>query len=128
VSPGLPYVASGRHREVHLYGVTQPGGLPVQHSDIKLYYAGLSTAQAKSLNSAWYASLPFHSTDPAYLTVNVSYTPRDFENFKCAFECHKSQYTPEMFKALEKAMNESWQGTVSFREWDSTRSAADLFR
>jgi len=99
-----------------------------QHSDIKLYYAGLSPAQAKFLNSAWYASLPFHSTDPAYLTVNVSYIPRDFENFKRAFECHKSQYTPEMFKALEKAMNESWQGTVSFREWDSTRSAADLFR
>lgn len=102
-----------------------------QHSDIKLYYAGLSPAQAKLLNStwsAWFASIPFHSTDPAYLTVNVSYTPKDFENFGRAFECHKSQYTPKMFKALEKAMNECWQGTVSFREWNSTRSAADLFR
>jgi hypothetical protein len=99
-----------------------------QHSDIKLYYAGLSPAQAKPLNSAWYDSLPFHSTDPAYLTVNVSYTPGDFENFKRAFECHKSQYTPKMFNALEKAMNESWQGTVSFREWNSTRPAADLFQ
>ena len=100
-----------------------------QHSDIKLYYAGLSPAQAKALNSAWSTWFqPFHSTDPAYLTVAISYTPRDFGNFERALECHKSQYGPKMFKALEQAMNESWQGTVSFREWNSTRSAADLFR
>jgi hypothetical protein len=73
------------------------------------------------------ASLPFHTIDPAYLSVSVSYTPKDFENFKRAFECHRSQYTSETFKALEKAMDEGWHGTVSFREWNSTRSASDLF-
>jgi len=99
-----------------------------QHSDTKLYYAGLSPIQAKPLNSIWPASLPFHTTDPAYLTVNVSYTRKDFENFKRAFECHKSQYTPETFKALEKAMDEGWRGTVSFREWNSTGPATDLFQ
>jgi hypothetical protein len=51
--------------------------------------------------------------------VTVSYTPKDFETFKRAFECHKSQYTPKAFKALEKAMDEGWHGTVSFREWNS---------
>lgn len=99
-----------------------------QHSGIKLYYAGLSPAQAKPLNAVWLPSLPFHTTDPAYLTVNISYTPKDFERFKRAFECHKSQYTPEIFKTLEKAMNEGWQGTVSYREWNSTRSTVDLFQ
>jgi LmbE family N-acetylglucosaminyl deacetylase len=98
-----------------------------QSSGTKLYYPGLTPAQAKSLNTIWPASLPFHTTDPTYLTVTVSYTPKDFENFKRAFECHKSQYTSETFQALEKAMGEGWHGSVSFREWNSTRSASDLF-
>ena len=96
------------------------------HSDIKLYYPGLSPAQAKSLNSIWPAFLAFHTVDPAYLTVNITYTKQDQERFQRAFECHKSQYTPETFQALEKAMDEGWRGTVSFREWNSTR-ASDLF-
>jgi LmbE family N-acetylglucosaminyl deacetylase len=95
---------------------------------IKLYYPGLSPAQAKPLNSVWPASLHWHTLDPAYLTVNVSYTKLDREKYQRAFECHKSQYTPEMFQSLEKAMDEGWHGTVSFREWNSTRSATDLFR
>jgi LmbE family N-acetylglucosaminyl deacetylase len=98
-----------------------------QESDIRLYYPGLTPTQAKPLNTIWPASLPFHTIDPAYLNASVSYTPKDFENFKRAFECHRSQYTSETFKALEKAMDEGWHGTVSFREWNSTRSASDLF-
>jgi LmbE family N-acetylglucosaminyl deacetylase len=99
-----------------------------QKSGIKLYYPGVTPAQAKPLNAIWPASLPFHTTDPAYLTVSISYTPKDFENFKHAFECHKSQYTAETFQALEKGMDEGWHGSVSFREWNSTRPASDLFR
>jgi LmbE family N-acetylglucosaminyl deacetylase len=99
-----------------------------QNSGIKLYYPGLTPAQAKPLNTIWPASLPFHTTDPAYLNVTVSYTSKDFEKFKRAFECHKSQYTPETFQALEKAMDEGWHGSVSFREWASARRASDLFR
>jgi LmbE family N-acetylglucosaminyl deacetylase len=98
------------------------------NSGIKLYYPGLTPAQAKPLNAVWPASLPFHTIDPAYLTVTISYTPKDFENFKRAFECHKSQYTSENFQALEKGMDEGWHGSVSFREWNSGRSASDLFR
>jgi LmbE family N-acetylglucosaminyl deacetylase len=97
-------------------------------SDIKLYYPGVTPAQAKPLNAVWPAALPFHTTDPAYLSVSISYTPKDFENFKRAFECHKSQYTAETFQALEKAMDEGWHGSVSFREWNSTRPGTDLFR
>ncbi len=99
-----------------------------QNSGIKLYYPGLTAAQAKPLNTIWPDSLPFHTIDPAYLKVTVSYTAKDFENFKRAFECHKSQYTPETFHALEKAMEEGWHGSVSFREWNSGRAASDLFR
>jgi LmbE family N-acetylglucosaminyl deacetylase len=99
-----------------------------QNSSVKLYYPGLTPAQAKPLNAIWPASLPFHTTDPTYLTVSISYTPKDFENFKRAFECHKSQYTSETFQALEKAMDQGWHGSVSFREWNSMRSASDLFR
>src|SRR5262249_47882883 len=85
------------------------------HSNIKLYYPGLSPAQAKSLYSIGPSFLKFHTVDPAYLTVNVSYTKQDEEKFKDAFECHKSQFTPERFQALEKAMDEGWHGTVSLR-------------
>ena len=94
---------------------------------IKLYYPGLTPDQARPLNSVWPSFLPFHTTDPAYLTVNVSYTRQDDEKYQRAFECHKSQYTPQMFQSLEKAMDEGLHGTVSFREWNSTRSATDLF-
>jgi LmbE family N-acetylglucosaminyl deacetylase len=99
-----------------------------QNSGIKLYYPGLTPAQSKPLNTIWPATLQFHTVDPAHLRVTVSYTPKDFENFKRAFECHKSQYTSETFQALEKAMDEGWHGSVSFREWNSTRAASDLFR
>jgi LmbE family N-acetylglucosaminyl deacetylase len=99
-----------------------------QNSGIKLYYPGVTPAQAKPLNATLPASVAFHTTDPAYLTVSVSYAPKDFEKFKRAFECHKSQYTPETFQALEKAMDEGWHGSVSFREWNSARAASDLFR
>jgi LmbE family N-acetylglucosaminyl deacetylase len=98
-----------------------------QNSGVKLYYPGLTPSQAKPLNSVWTARLPFHTTDPAYLTFNVSYTKQDEEKYQRAFECHKSQYTPEVFQALEKAMNEGWHGMVSFREWNSTRPGSDLF-
>ncbi|HXT76849.1 MAG TPA: PIG-L deacetylase family protein [Candidatus Eisenbacteria bacterium] len=98
-----------------------------QNSGIKLYYPGLTPAQAKPLNTIWPASLQFHTTDPAYLTVTVSYMSKDFQKFKRAFECHKSQYTSETFQALEKAMDAGWNGSVSFREWNSTRLASDLF-
>jgi len=96
-------------------------------SEIKLYYAGLSPEQAKPVNSIWPSTLAFHTTDPAYLTVTVAYTSKDFENYKRAFECHKSQYTPETLQALESAMDQGWHGSVSFREWNSTRPATDLF-
>jgi LmbE family N-acetylglucosaminyl deacetylase len=98
-----------------------------QKPGIKLYYPGLTPAQAKPLNTVWANSLPFHTTDPAFLTVTISYTPKDFENFSHAFDCHKSQYTTETFQALEKAMAEGWHGSVSFREWNSSRQTADLF-
>ena len=96
-------------------------------SAIKLYYPSVTPAQALPLNKVWPDFLPFHTTDPAYLTVTISYTPTDFDKFKRAFECHKSQYTPENFQALEKAVAEGWHGSVSFREWNSTRHAKDLF-
>jgi len=94
---------------------------------IRLYYPGLSPQQAKPLNSVWPASVQWHTVDPSFLTVNVSYTPEDADKYKRAFECHKSQYTPEMFQHLEKAMDAGWHGTVSFREWNSTRPASDFF-
>jgi LmbE family N-acetylglucosaminyl deacetylase len=112
------------HRLVY-NAVTQV--VQAQKSNIKLYYAGLTPEQAKPVNSIWPSTLPFHATDPAYLTVSVAYASKDFENYKHAFECHKSQYTPETFQALEKATDQGWHGSVSFREWNSTRFATDLF-
>jgi LmbE family N-acetylglucosaminyl deacetylase len=99
-----------------------------QKSSIKLYYPGLTPEQAKPLNSVWPASLQWHTIDPAYLTVNVTYAKQDEAKYQHAFECHKSQYTPEIFQALEQAVDRGWHGTVSFREWNSTRSSADLFQ
>jgi LmbE family N-acetylglucosaminyl deacetylase len=98
-----------------------------QKPGIKLYYPGLMPAQAKPLNAVWPASIPFHTTDPAFLNVSISYAAKDFDNFKRAFECHKSQYSAETFQALEKAMEDGWQSSVSFREWNSIRSTSDLF-
>ncbi len=94
----------------------------------KLVYAALSPEQTKILNTAWYAPLPWHDTDPGYLTLRVSFTDADRLAYHKALECHKSQYTSEEFSKLEKALDQAWSGTVSLRPWQGGKKSDDLFR
>ena len=99
-----------------------------QNSPVKLYFAGFTPDQAKPLNSSWLSALPWHTTDPAYLTVNISFTAEDQAAYHRAFECHKSQYTAEEFAAIEKGLDNGWNGHVSLRPWSTLRKSQDLFK
>lgn len=98
------------------------------NSEIKLFYAALTPEQAKLLNTVWPPQLPWHTTDPAYATVNVSFTKQDKTAYHRAFECHKSQYTAVQFEKAEQALDDGWAGHVSFRPWSNLRTSDDLFR
>jgi LmbE family N-acetylglucosaminyl deacetylase len=102
--------------------------LQSQNSQIRLFYAALTPAEAKPLNAAWPPQLPWHTTDPAYATVNVAFTKQDQSAYHRAFECHKSQYTPGEFEKIEKALDQGWNGHVSFRPWSTLRASHDLFK
>jgi LmbE family N-acetylglucosaminyl deacetylase len=97
------------------------------NSEIKLFYGALTPEQAKRLNTVWPPQLPWHTTDPAYATVNVSFTKQDQAAYHRAFECHKSQYTAVQFEKTEKALDDGWAGRLSFRPWSTLRRSNDLF-
>jgi len=97
-------------------------------TSITLVYGALTTEQAKLLNSAWPAELPWHTTDPAYLTVRVPFSNADQLRYHQAFECHKSQYTAEQFEKIEKGLDSGWAGSVWFRRWLGGPQSNDLFR
>ncbi len=95
---------------------------------VKLYYVGLTPKQAAPLNREWPPAIPWHTTNPSFLTVSVPFTKADQESARRALECHKTQFSPEVAQKLEKAMDEGWAGQVSFRAWSSTQTAQDLFQ
>jgi LmbE family N-acetylglucosaminyl deacetylase len=97
-------------------------------SGVKLYYVGLTAKQAAPLNREWPPAIPWHTTDPGFLTVNVSFTKADQESARRAMECHKTQFSPDDAQKLEKAMDEGWSGQVSFRAWSTTQTSPDLFK
>jgi LmbE family N-acetylglucosaminyl deacetylase len=94
----------------------------------KLYYVGLTPKQAAPVNREWPAAIQWHTTDPSFLTVNVSYTKADQDSARRALECHKTQFSPETIQKLEKAMDEGWAGQISFRGWNGAPPSQDLFK
>lgn len=99
----------------------------------RLYYVGTTPNQAKLLN-VWPSERPggwldgWPGVDPTYLTVTIAYSNEDRNAYHRALECHKSQFTPEGFTTLEHALDEGWNGKVSFRPWFGDRKSQDLFR
>jgi LmbE family N-acetylglucosaminyl deacetylase len=103
--------------------------IQTKKTPIILVYAAFATEQVKSLNSAWPAELPWHTTDPSYLMVRVPFSNADQARYHQAFECHKSQYTAEQFEKIEKGLDSGWAGRVWFRRWRlGGRESNDLFK
>ena len=107
-------------------GVTQ--AIQSSKADVKLFYVGFSPEQVKSLNEFWPASMSWHATDPAYLTVRLSFTKADQLAYHRALECHKSQFSPEETQNFENALDRGWQQDVLFRPWFGDRKSDDLFK
>ncbi|MBZ5657537.1 MAG: PIG-L family deacetylase [Acidobacteriia bacterium] len=107
-------------------GVTQ--AIQASKADVKLFYVGFSPEQVKPLNESWAASLPWHATDPAYLTVRVAFTKADQLAYHRALECHKSQFSSEEAQKFENALDDGWQQGVLFRPWFGDRKSDDLFK
>ena len=104
-----------------------------ESSKRKLYYVGTTPQQATLLN-VWPADKPggwlggWPAVDPVYLTVTVAYDSQDRDAYHRALECHKSQVTAEGFAKLEQALDQGWNGKVSFRRWFGDRKSQDLFK
>jgi LmbE family N-acetylglucosaminyl deacetylase len=103
-----------------------------KESQIRLVYAGLTTAQATLVNEEdsgpWHGSVLWHPTDPSYLPVQVSFSTADQNAFHRSLECHKSQFTPEEMQKVERVFDKAWNGSESFRPWIVTPKSNDLFR
>jgi LmbE family N-acetylglucosaminyl deacetylase len=101
-------------------------------SNIKLFYAGLTTAQASVINDndsgPWHGSQLWYSTHPAYLPVRVTFTKTDQAAFHKAVECHKSQFTPEEMQKVAKALAHAWVDGVSYRPWRGGKRSDSLFK
>lgn len=107
-------------------GVTQV--IQSSNTGIRLYYAGFTAQQAKMLNSDWPHDIPWHTADPSYLLVRVSYTEKDKAAYHRALECHESQFTHEEDMTIENDLDVGWGGHVSFREWNGGQQSQDLFK
>jgi LmbE family N-acetylglucosaminyl deacetylase len=97
-------------------------------SDVKLYYVGFTPDQVKPLNQAWMASLPWHPTDAAYLTVRVAFSKADQQSYHRALECHKSQFSPDEAQKFSAALDAGWEQGVFFRPWVGEHKSDDLFK
>jgi len=95
-------------------------------SNLKLYYVGFSPDQVKFINEMW--PMKWHTTDPAFLTVKVSFTKNDLSAAHRALECHKSQFSAEEMQKFENALDRGWNGSVSFRPWLGEHKSDDLLK
>lgn len=102
--------------------------IQARKTSVKLYYIEFSPEQAEFVNESWPASMQWHPTDAAYLTVNVSYTKADQAAYHRALECHKSQFSPDEAQKFENALDRGWNGKVSFRPWAGDHNSEDLFK
>lgn len=94
----------------------------------KLVYPGLTAEQLKTVNGIWPAGIHWHTTDRSYLSVRVSFTPKDQAVYHLGLECHKSQFTADQMQKMEKAFDAARDGIVSFRPWFGTWKSDDLFK
>jgi LmbE family N-acetylglucosaminyl deacetylase len=106
--------------------VTQ--AVQARKSDVKLYYVGFSSDQVNSLNQSWMATLPWHPTDAAYLTVRVTFSKADQLAYHRALECHKSQFSPDEAQKFSAALDAGWEHGVLFRPWFGEHQTDDLFK
>lgn len=90
----------------------------------RLFYFGISHEQLKGTGGPFSGFLP---TDLRYLTVCVPFTETDLEAAHRAAACHKSQFTEDTLKHLNRFLTKAWSGRVSFRPWFGNSSGNDLF-
>ncbi|HZQ93541.1 MAG TPA: PIG-L family deacetylase [Candidatus Sulfotelmatobacter sp.] len=114
------------HPDHRLVGDAVTQVMQASKSDAKFYYVGFSPGQTELVDKIW--PMKWHPTDPAYLTVRVSFSKADLAASRRALECHKSQFSPEEVKKLEEALDNGWQQAILFRPGFSGQSSEDLLK
>lgn len=71
--------------------------------------------------------IPWQGTAMEYLTVQVPYSPADFEAVKASFACYRSQFPEEALEVLPLQAQQVWQGRVFLRPWFGAARGDDLF-
>lgn len=70
---------------------------------------------------------PVAPTQARFLTVRVSYSRADFEVFRKALSCHKSQFPVAYLEGVLAALEKTWAGRIHFRPAFGTQRSDDLF-
>ena len=91
-----------------------------------LYYPGFPPDRTAAVPDSPFARTP---TLDRFLTVRVSFEPRDFEATWSAFDCHQSQYTQEERDMSRPRMNQLLNGHIYLRPaFAREESRSDIFR
>jgi LmbE family N-acetylglucosaminyl deacetylase len=100
----------------------QSGSVP---NDTRLFYAGFPESRTRSA-APWY-SQRMHPVSSSLLTATVSYSPTDREAAARSIACHWSQATAQEQSQNLQALDQLWQGAVTFQQWGGGAQRRSLF-
>jgi len=92
----------------------------------RLFYASLPVEGLRAMNPTR-AEPQFLIPQAKYFTVQVAFTPADFEAARHSMSCHKTQYAHEVVRMITELSRSRWNGTLSFSPFIPTHAGTDLF-
>ena len=92
----------------------------------RLFYASLPVEAFRAMSPARGAPALL-IPDPKHFTVRVSFTPADFEAFRRAMSCHRTQFPDEVVQRVVEASKQGMNGVLSLAPLVPTNAGTDLF-
>lgn len=100
----------------------QAGSMP---NETRLFYAGFPESHTRGA-PPWYGQ-QMHPVSSSLLTATVSYSAADREAAARSVACHWSQATAEEQSRNLQALDQLWQGAVTFQQWRGGAKRRSLF-
>lgn len=106
-------------------GANRHAGIPAGDSLAKVRAEGFPESRTRSAAS-WYGQR-MHPVSSSLLTATVSYLPIDRAAAARSIACHWSQATAEEQSQNLQALDQLWQGAVTFQQWGGAAQRRSLF-
>lgn len=100
----------------------QSGAVP---NGTRLFFAGFPDSRTRSA-APWYGQR-MHPVSSSLLNASVSYSPADRDAAARSVACHWSQATAEGQAQNLRALDQLWQGAVTFQQWRGGAPRRSLF-